>query len=343
MENDDIYWNSSRLMTLNAMYNMAVGGRGVGKTYDAKKKCIKRWIKKKEQFIYLRRYESETEDRHKLFDDVAREFPGWEFRVYGMRMQIRKASNKEKKSGKGWRDMGLIVVLSKALTKKSVPLPLVTWIIYDEFIIDKGNIRYIHNEVEKFLDFYNTVDRFEDRVRVLFLANAVTITNPYFLYWGLRPKKNSIIRASDGYIALEMIDSRNFRKKVDESRFGKMIRSTKYYDYAVSNVFIDDTNDFLAKKSPDAKYWCSLRFDGEEFNIWVDYADFVYYLCKKKPSDALIYVLTRDDHTPDTVMIAKSSGIMKSIVKSFATGALFFETKRIRAAFMDMAAFLGYR
>ena len=49
--------------------------------------------------------------------------------------------------------MGYAVNLSTAGMKKSVAYPLVTRIIYDEFTIEKGFIRYLPNEVQSFLNF----------------------------------------------------------------------------------------------------------------------------------------------------------------------------------------------
>ncbi|MBS6750091.1 MAG: phage DNA encapsidation protein, partial [Firmicutes bacterium] len=60
---------------------------------------------------------------------------------------------------------------------------------FDEFIIDKGSLHYLQNELKQFQDFYNTVDRFQDRVKVMFMANAVALTNPYFIGWRLKPRK----------------------------------------------------------------------------------------------------------------------------------------------------------
>ena len=72
------------------------------------------------------------------------------------------------------------VALSTSRQLKSNNYPTVNKIVYDEFIIDKGRITYIKNEPEVFLDLFETVARLRDNVRAVFLANSVTVVNPYF-------------------------------------------------------------------------------------------------------------------------------------------------------------------
>src|SRR5438874_13310172 len=53
------YYSFTRLLSCNAVINMAVGGRGIGKSYGAKKLAIDKWIERRDQFIYLRRFTEE--------------------------------------------------------------------------------------------------------------------------------------------------------------------------------------------------------------------------------------------------------------------------------------------
>ena len=51
---------------------------------------------------------------------------------------------------------------------------------------------YLKNEVFTFLNLLETIGRMRD-IRVFLLANSVTITNPYFLYFDLKLPYNSDI------------------------------------------------------------------------------------------------------------------------------------------------------
>lgn len=343
MADNSMYWDGHDILTMNAMFMFVIGGRGTGKTYDTKKKRIKHFIKTGKEFIYLRRYKTEFEDKSIFFADLLEEFPEWEFKVEGMKCYMRHVTEDDKKPEK-WRLVCYLITLANALTKKSVPYPNVDYIIFDEFIIDKGNIHYLNNEVKQFQDFYNTVDRFQDRVKVMFLANAVSIVNPYFIAYKLKPRKNArFLRAHKGYMTVEMVDSEKFRQHVDNTRFGQMIKGTSYYDYAVGNTFHDSHDRFIQKKSEDAKFFFALKFDNHTVGIWVDYTSGCYYVCNKYPNDCLTYVLTKDDMEPNLLMIDRSSALLKSVRKLYMQGSVFFDKITTREFFNNVLDYLNIR
>ena len=83
----EINWFSpNEMLTYNCLYNYIVGDRGGGKSFGVLKFFIERYKKTGEEFIYLRRYDTELQDSlPKLFDDiiVAGYFPEDELKVGG--------------------------------------------------------------------------------------------------------------------------------------------------------------------------------------------------------------------------------------------------------------------
>ena len=160
------WYDFKRIDSYNATFNFIGGGRGIGKTYGAKKKAIRRAIKTGEQFIYLRRYKTEiTASKATFFADIAQEFPNYEFRIQGSVAQMAPNSTAEDKK-RAWQTIGHFVALSTAQAQKGVSYHLVTTIIFDEFIIEKGNMQYLPNEAVVMTNFYSTVDRYQDKTRV---------------------------------------------------------------------------------------------------------------------------------------------------------------------------------
>src|SRR5699024_375635 len=128
------------------------------------------------------------------------------FRVHGSYAQMAEYEENPKKAE--WETIGYFVSLSTAQSKKSVAYPAVTTIIYDEFIIEKGSLRYLPNEARAFNEFYSTVDRWQDKTRVLFLANAVSIMNPFFLEYDIKPDQvGEFAKFADGCMATHFGDS----------------------------------------------------------------------------------------------------------------------------------------
>lgn len=344
---DEDYWHADELLSRNAMFNFAIGGRGTGKTFDCVRRCIRRAQQSyakvgiADQFIYVRRYKSEFADRQLFFSAVSQKFPGWEFKVEGWNGYMRKCVKEGAKENR-WIHVCYLVTLANALTKKSVPYPHVKWIIYDEFIIDKGSLHYLQNECKAFLDFYNTVDRFEDRVRVLFIANAVSIVNPYFVFFDLKPRKGQrFLKAKDGYICVESVEATAYVEHVNSTRFGKMIRGTSYYDYAVGNEYHDDNDMFIERKTDTAQFHYAIRFDSRTIGVWVDYVNGVYYVCARYPKDAQVYTLTKEDMAPNLLMVERSSAMLKGLRKLYMAGCVRFDDVRSRALFNDIMEYLG--
>lgn len=348
---DSIYWKSHDILTRGAMFNFVVGGRGCGKTYDAKITRTRRYVREMRsrrpgspcegmRFIYLRRYESELKDRSKFFNDFARAFPDCEFKVEGMTGYVRKVVTKGKP--RAWEPLVYFVQLSTTLTKKSVPYNDVDFIVFDEFIIPPGHIRYLPDEVTAFLDFYNTVDRFQDRVRVLFLANSVSMVNPYFLFFGIVPRHGQrFVSSKNGYCCMETVIADEYRRRVSETRFGRMIAGTAYYDYAVGNEYADDDDSFLALKPSTAKCQYVIRFSDKEIGVWEDSATWTYYVSRKTAYNAVVVALTRADLTPNVVMVERSSPLMKALKKLYMTGSLFFDTIETKATVNEIMRYLG--
>ena len=81
---DSFYYTLQRVLSFNALINFIIGERGVGKSFSSKKHVINRFIKKGEEFVYLRRYKTELKSSvPKFFDDIIdkKVFPEASFKV----------------------------------------------------------------------------------------------------------------------------------------------------------------------------------------------------------------------------------------------------------------------
>lgn len=338
LNDTSLYWTPHDILTYNAMFNFIVGGRGTGKTYGALNYCIQKYIKQKTGFIYLRRYDTDLTKKERLLSTVAQEFPKYNFSVEGQKLLIRRNDSKK------WDIMGYCMPLSKANSDKSIPFEFIDYIIYDEFLRGSSRQPYLKNEVEAFLDFYNTVDRYNDRVRCFFLANSTEIVNPYFLYYKMTPRQGDKIKTyKDGYIAFQYLKSKNFIDEVSKTRFGQMIKDTPYYDYAVSNEFRDDTDTFIAKKTPTATFHSAYTFDGRSLSLWQDIENGVFFVSEKVPKDKECFILTRTDMQPNMLMIERSNRYLKKIMKLYMMGCLFFDNINTRGLFYDILDYLNLR
>jgi hypothetical protein len=310
-----------------------IGNRGAGKTYSFKRWAIKDFLKTGAQFIYLRRYKTEFDDFKNFFSDVSQEFPDVEFEVKGKLLFIN-----QQLAGYG-------VALSTALTKKSVSYHLVNKIGFDEFVIDSKVIHYLSNEVTMFLEFYETVARMRDNVRALFLSNAVSVVNPYFLYLNIRPKGNKRF-TKHGHILIEFVKNQEFIEAKYKTRFGQIIQGTRYGDYAVENQYLKDNENFVEKKTGESRYEFSIVYNEHTYGFWTDYkAGLCFVSYHYDPSSNLQFALTDAEHKPNMMLIksANRSHLLKGAIAAYEGGWLRFEDMQIKNQAIEIFTLLGGR
>lgn len=331
------YYNFDRLFSYNGTFNIVPGGRGIGKTYGAQKHAIKNAITKGEQFIYLRRYKTEmTAARNTFFAAVEVEFPKHDFRVIGNSAQMAPISTRDEKK-RVWATIGYFATLSTAQTLKSVAFPKVTLIIFDEFIIEKGALHYLPDEAKVFNNFYNTVDRGQDKTRVLFLANTVSIDNPYFLEYGILPKPGEEwITKADGFIVCHLPNSKAFADSIYQTKFGKFIQGTDYADYAVGNQFADNHDGLIQLKDGNARYQYTLETKKGSFSVWMDFASGEYYIQSKLPKSQDIFTLVAANMSTDKVLLTLSDRPMQTLRTSFRKARVSFDNPATRNVFMEI-------
>ena len=332
-----MYYDITKTLSYNALFNFVVGMRGVGKTYAFKRWAIRDFLKTGAEFIYVRRYAKEIEkkDLSKFFTDISEEFPDVKLETKGKQFFINGIY------------AGEAIALSTAKIKKSVPFPKVNKICFDEFILDKGVYHYLPDEVTNFLELYSTIARQRDNVRVVFLSNALTVSNPYFTYFKITPPfgKKTIARAKNDEILIEVIRDREFTEAAKKTRFGSIISGTAYGSYNMENEFYRDNRNFVAKKTPGSEYYFTVRFKGVNYGVWVDYKEGVITVSLDvDPSNPRIYALTNDDHEPNALLISGPKSIgLQTLANMYELGAVRFESIQIKNAFTDAISLIRRR
>lgn len=338
-----MFWDLGKTLTYNSLINVIVGNRGGGKTYGAKKRGIDNFIKRREQFGYIRRYKDDLkEPMERYFDDIRDDYPEYEFKTDSKHFYIRlkPADPAEKWTKEDIAGYGL--VLSTASNKKSIAYPKVTLLIYDEFLLDKGNIMYLQDEPGKLLSLYETVARpgtGHPRVVLFMLANALSVTNPYFLYWNLRmPTKADkhgkyIWRHPTKPIIVEDVRNEAFIDAKKNTEFGKLIEGTKYADYSINNQFLLDSDTFIEKKSAKARYYFTFIYKGKKYGVWADFTDGKMWVSEDiDPSFLLVYTLTLKDHQPNTMFLKNKSksSHFKTFIDNYQLGNVYFENMNVK-------------
>ena len=338
-----MFWNLRQTLTYNSLINVIVGNRGGGKTYGAKEWGIDQFIKKGEQFGYIRRYKDDLkEPMKKYFDDIKDAYSEYEFKVDSNCFYIRLKPEDPKEK---WTDediAGYGLVLSTAANKKSIAYPRITTLIFDEFLLDDGNIVYLKDEPKKLLSLYETVARpgtGHPRVVLFMLANALSITNPYFMYWDLKmPTKQDkngkwIWRHPKRPIIVEDVRNEKFINAKMNTEFGQLIEGTDYAEYSVNNKFLLDSDTFIEKKGANARYYFTFIYKNRKYGVWIDGHEGKIWVSEDiDPSCISVFTLTLKDHQPNTMFLKTGvkSNMFRNFIDNYKIGKVFFENMNVK-------------
>lgn len=333
---DAEFYCGARVLSFGTVFIFVIGNRSGGKSFFWKEYATNRFIKYGEKFIYVRRYKNDLKKVAKnFFKDIAFKFPDHKL---------------EYKNGEYFIDdkqAGIKLALNEGEQNKSNSLSEYCLIIFDEFL--NKNERYIggrsgQQEITDCLDLYMTVARGEgkhirDNVRFVFISNAMSIVNPYFLYWGIdkQIQKNSkFIKqpGGNGWV-VEIYKNEQAANEIRESKFGDLIRGTEYEGYALDNDFLLDSEEFIGKAPEGCRYQCTMKYAGQKFGLWKDAKNNMFYINNKvDPSCHIVYSLDIESHTAKTVLSNHSSQFYKALKKSMECGQIRFSNQLAKNAIM---------
>lgn len=327
-----MYYDYKKILSYNALLNILIGERGVGKTYGASKMVINNFIKKSHQFAYIRRYKPEIKKAVPQFFEALKN--NNEFKDH---LLTTKGNN-------FYCDgeiCGYAMTLSTAQDLKSSNFSKVTTIIFDEFIIEEGQKKYyLQNEVQIFLNLLETIGRMRN-IRVFMLANPANIySNPYFLYFDLSlPYNNDIKTFKNNLILVQYMKNEEYRQAKKQTRFGQLISGTTFEDYAVNNKCLLDNKNFIDKKQGTSKFSFAFIYNGQTFGVWFDYKIGKIFVSNDYDKNTInIFACTSNDHTPNTMLInsAKKFRCWKLFIENYNLGNVYFENMKIKIIVQDV-------
>lgn len=336
-----MYYNYNWILSKNRMFNIIVGLRGGGKTYGATSLIIDRFLKFGYKAIWMRRLATEIDKvfLSQFFKDMEEKYKDYEFGVdFTDVIGMAYGKIRERKKDSEWQRFILFMPLSISLKHKSVVMNEFNLIICDEWFIDTmhSNLRYINgwNEPQTFYEFFESVVRTRDDVKVIFISNAFSSVNPYFSEWGIKIDKDTEWWIND-FICVHNYRNNTYKEVKEQTKWGQFMSGTRYGKYNMENEFLLDNNDFIEQKSEDSKWAFNIYFLNETWGVWVDVKNSKIFISDKINDTGMTYCFTTEDMKPNLLLIDRlkttpSNRIAMTISKAFKHSYLYFANQEIK-------------
>lgn len=324
------WYTPNDLLSYNKLFNFVILMRGPGKTVNTLLFLIRRFEKYGEQFVYMRRREVEREDATPtLFAKIKK---------LGYYQNVTLKADKKGNIYYNDKIMGRSVALSTVMSRKSIEMDNCLWIWYEEFTADGVKTRYLPNEAEDFLNFYETTARMDElnpdlkrTVRCLFTGNTFSIYNPMFDYLNIKlpmsPPYTTFYRGPDWVVQLQTDDS--YLKAKQQTRIYKATEGSKFNQTSYHGDFYLDKTEFIRPIPKDCKYCFSFIVNNKLYSVYSDWRLGLYY-CSTKGGDHNPYntvALTQEDNRPSAVSIraVKRTPAMREFMYAYGTNNVYYD------------------
>lgn len=326
--------------------------RSTGKTTSLLEYVTDNAIQKNEQFMCLFRTKSELKGSEIIFDGINSIFYNNELEIEGsFKIQDLIYEIKIKKN-----DVpivaGVCVCLKdrNALKKYSPSFSNITTIFMDEFQSEDG--KYLSDEVEKFYSIFISVARgngnaFRKNVKAVFLANNITIMNPWYLYFKVHKyiKGNNQLIRGKGWICHRWIN-KNVAETIETSSIVKaMGTENRSVAMSVGHEMLYDCTKFIKPTPKKTIYLLSIRVKSGELGVRIGKADGYFYI-DHKPEKDYPFAVTNLIELQDNkfILMKKSDKRFKALLDAFNASEMFYcdvEAKNSMLEFFNLKFISG--
>lgn len=344
------YYSLSAILEKNADYNIIFGERSNGKTYAALAYMIINFVRTGEQGAYIRRWREDLRGKRAeslfanhvangLISQVTNGKYNEVFYLSGKWFLSYYDADKNKRFPCD-KPFCYGFCLSEQEHDKSSSYPLITTVVFDEFITRRY---YLPDEFMLFMNVLSTIIRQRDNVRIFMLGNTVNKFCPYFGEMGL----SNIQDMPQGNIDVYQFGKDGATVAVEYcGTIEKEKPSNKYFCFNNESLQMITGGKWeiavyphlpIKYKPKDVLFVYFIEFNGTILQgniIQVEDTCFTYIHAKttpiKDPENSLIYSLTFSERpNVKRKLISTASEIETKVTRFFAMDKVFYQSNEI--------------
>ena len=341
------YYDGTKLLSLSDINGnkpeiyICTSNRSAGKTTFFSRLCVNKFIKRKEKFMLVYRFNYELDEcANKFFKDISTLF----FKDYVLTSK-RCASGSYHELFLNDLSCGYAISLNSAdnLKKYSHLFSDTARMIFDEFQSETNH--YCSEEVKKLVSIHTTVARGQGKqiryVPIYMISNPVSLINPYYTELGISARLSSKTRflKGDGFV-LEQGFVESASKAQLESGFNRAFSNNSYVAYSAQGIYLNDNKAFIEKPKGNNKYLATLKFKGHEYGIR-EYIDEGIIYCDNTADSTFKtkIAVTTDDHNVNYVMLKNNDLFLTMLRWYFDKGCFRFHDLKSKEALLKAISY----
>lgn len=348
------YYDWNKTLSYDADVTMVVGSRGIGKTYGLRNQFVRDYINHQWRFVEVVRFQKELAGvSNGYFDRIGsnQEFAGKIFQTNNNMAFIADKPEEGKKPN--WELIGYFLAMSQAQAIKKRTFDRVKRICLDEAILDKAD-RFHHYLPREFATLANIVDTVSRErpdtecisPRLYLLGNALDVMNPYFINYNIGvPKIGYSWHKGKSMLLHYAKDAEYSEAKAANTVAGRMLAGTEEGGVANNNQFARLNDDFIMKKTPQAKFTFGIVYNDTNFGVWTDWQHGFYFVTSKIPNntDKPVFTLTLNDNRFNYIAARRAETMLQGFTEMHYAGCIRYESIPIREKFKDILTIFGVR
>ena len=317
------------------------GTRSAGKTTSVTKYVIDNFLKKKQKFMFMYRFNYELDDcAEKIFKDVKNIF--YEDLEFSSKKRMQNIYHELFINNES---CGYAIAINGAdmIKKNSHLFSDTSVMVFDEFQSETNH--YCSNEIKKFMSIHTSVARGKgEQVRfvpVFMMSNNVSLLNPYFTALGIssRLQENTKFLRGEGFV-FEFTSNESARQSQLKSQFNKAFSTQEYVNYSANNKYLNDKTAFIEKVQGKNNYFCTIKVYDKEFAIR-EFTELGIMYCDSSVDKTyrIKICATTDEHEINFIMLRRNSDLLNTLRYYFEHGCFRFKDLECKNAILKLLTY----